>query len=224
MRFVISLCVVVLAACTPGPSESATATVVPTSTSTASTPELVRAMDAKVKAALIPAQTFAGAGAGSVTDEPKLEDQLADTAGRLSSVCLGARVDSGVSVSRKRIWQTPLYLEQHVFGLVGVTGAHVLDTVRAKARSCRTYVGEDTKSLREVEADVELPRPQDVDDLYAFCHSLPDVGQDQWDCEAFLMRGDLVVKVTVGATGEDVSKSFLPDIVEQARKALVKVG
>lgn len=223
MRLVIAGCVVVLAACSPRPADTATPTVPATTTSTASTPDLVRAMDAKVKAVLMPPATFE-LGVKSVDDEPKLDDQLGDTAGRLSSVCLGARVDSGVSTSRKRSWEAPLYLEQHVFGLVGVTGTYVLDTVRAKARSCRTYVGDDTKTLREVRADVELPRPQDVDDSYAFCHSQPDVRQDLWDCEAFLVRGDLVVKVTVRAFGEDISKSFLPDMVERARQVLVEVG
>lgn len=139
-------------------------------------------------------------------------------------MCLGARVDLGVSTSRRRFWDAPLYLEEQVFGLVGVSGAHVLDTVRAKAHSCKTYVGEINKPLREVEPDVELPGLQGADDSYAFCHSLADVGEGQWDCEAFLLRGDLIVKVTVGTDSEELVRSFLPTMVMQADQTLMKVG
>lgn len=179
-------------------------------------------MDAKVKAALMSPGAFEVTR--SVEDEPRLYEKLANTDGKLSSVCLGARVDSGVSTSRKRIWPGPLRLEQQVFGLIGVSSAHALDTVRAKAHSCQTYVGTINKPLREVKPDVELPALQGADDSYAFCHSFPDIGEGVWFCEAFLVRGDLVVKVTVGATAEEPARSFLPDLALRADQTLMKVG
>jgi hypothetical protein len=222
VRHAITLvCVGLLAACSPSPAEPAPTTSAPTST--ASTPDLVQAMDAKVKEALMPPGTY-DAGYRSVEDEPRPWEKLALTDGKLSSVCLGARVDSGVSISRKRMWWTPLYVEQHLFGLVGVTGAHALDTVRAKAHSCQTYVGTINKPLREVKPDVELPGLEGADDSYAFCHSVPDMQDGGWFCEAFLVRGDLVVKVTVGATGEDPARSFLPDLALRAEQSLMRVG
>jgi hypothetical protein len=76
----------------------------PATTSTASTPDMVQALEPKVKA-------------------------------------LGARVDTGVSTSRKRVWKGHVVVEQDVYALVGVTGAHVRGTVRAKAGNADFYWG-----------------------------------------------------------------------------------
>ncbi|MFD9703892.1 hypothetical protein [Lentzea sp. NPDC059081] len=222
MRLVIAACVIAVAACTPKPPAPTTAPP-PTTTSTVSTPDLVKAMDAKVKSALMPVEAFTFP-AEKVVDQPQLDAALATTDGRLSEVCLGARVDVGVSTSRRRLWDVDIPFEQHVFGLVGVTTKHVLDTVRAKARSCQTYVGENGAPLREVKADVAIPEWEGIDDSYAFCQSLPEYDEEAWECEGFITRGDLIVKVAVSAIGEEQATQFLPGLIRLAVPYLVKVG
>jgi hypothetical protein len=129
----------------------------PATTSTASTPDTVQALEPKVKAALMALEAFDDFGAGFLLDRPEMTAEIGNTDGKLGQVCLGARVDTGVSTSRKRVWKGHVVVEQDVYALVGVTGAHVLGTVRAKARSCQTYVATINKPLRTVKADVPLP-------------------------------------------------------------------
>lgn len=219
MRFVLAVCVLALAACSPGPAAPETSAAAP-ATSTASTPDLLRAVDAKVKAALLPPGTFDDVFAEFLADQPKLTDELGNTDGKLSAVCLGARVDSGVSTSRKRVWKSSVIQEQTVFGLVGTTGVRTLDTVRAKARSCQTYVAETNMPSRVVKADVLLLELQGADDQYAFCESQPDLAALAWSCEAFLVRGDLIVKVRAQAH-EELARAVLLDMAVRAEKSLV---
>ncbi|HEX7308411.1 hypothetical protein [Lentzea sp.] len=224
MRLVIVACVITLAACSPTPPAPTTAPPSPATTSTASTPDLVKAMDGKVKSALMPVEAFS-IPAEYVTDEPKWDAELANTDGRISPVCLGARVDVGVSTSRRRLWNSPdSYFEEQVFGLVGVTAKHVLDTLRDKARSCRTYVGEIDESPREVRADVEIRQWEGIDDSYALCQRFPDEGEEAWSCEGFLARGDLIAKVVVYSRGVERATSHLSDLARLAVPYLVKVG
>ncbi|MFD5826587.1 hypothetical protein [Lentzea sp. NPDC060358] len=220
MRLVIAASVIAVAACSPTPPEPAPS---PPPTSTASTPDLVKAMDAKVKSALMPIEEL-GIPAEHVTDEPKWDAELAISDGKLSAVCLGARVDVGVSTSRKRIWYATTYVEEQVFGLVGVSAKHVLDTVRAKARSCQTYNGANGEPPREVVADVDIPEWEGVDDTYALCEDVPEVAEGEWRCEAFVARGDLIAKVVVGDAGETKTRSSLTDVVQYAVPYLVKAG
>ncbi|HEX8867158.1 MAG TPA: hypothetical protein VF821_15985, partial [Lentzea sp.] len=192
MRFLVFVCAFVLTACSqvvesrpvPGPS-------------TAPTQDQLRVVDAKVKLALMYADAFNDYNSRLVREAPAPTAGVGNTNTLISEVCLGARVDQGVPNSRKRTWEEgELYLEQSVFGFVGVTSAHVLDTVRTKARSCKTYVGTTNKPAREVKADIALPKLDGADDSYGFCESIPDLTDtDYWECEVFVARGDLLVVV-----------------------------
>ncbi|WP_394613942.1 hypothetical protein JNUCC0626_29170 [Lentzea sp. JNUCC 0626] len=213
MRAVIAACVVTLAACAPAPA----APPPPPVPSTVSTPDLVKAMDVKVKVALLPLDAFADLGSRFVADKPELTAELADTAGRISSVCLGARVDAGVSTSRRRVWTN---IDQQVFGLVGVSAQHVVDSVRDTARSCKTYTAQINKPERTVKADLDIPKPAGAEDFYAFCHSMPDVADLAWKCEAVFSRRDLVVAVSASASSEENATEGLGLVVERAAKAL----
>ncbi|WP_439663177.1 hypothetical protein ACSHWB_18085 [Lentzea sp. HUAS TT2] len=219
-RHAIALvCAGLLAACSPAPPEPVPSAV----PVTMSTPDQIQALDVKVKAALLSSGTY-DTPSGFAEDVPQPYEKLAITDGRLSEVCLGARVDVGASVSRRRIWRAPaLYLEHQVFGLVGVSGTHVLDVVRAKAHSCRTYVGRINKPIREVVTGVDLAALPDAEDSFAFCQSMPDVIENFWVCEGFVVRGDLVAKVVVGAHTLAPARYRLPDVVEAAEAALVQV-
>lgn len=225
MRFVLAFCVVTLTACSLAPAEPQPVTSAPTtSTSTASTPEMVRAIDPKVKMALMPPDSFEDIGSKFQQDRPPLTDELANTNGRLSDVCLGARVDSGISVSRRRMWNGSVSVWQDVYGLVDVTSAHVLDTVRAKARSCQTYVRTINKPLLVVKADAELPALSGIDGSYAFCQSMVDVSESGWNCVAFLARGDLVVSVSIVAKSEDSARAHLALVLPRFVEGLKKAG
>ena len=175
-------------------------------------------MDVKVKVALLPLDAFDDVGSRFVEDQPELTAELADTAGRISSVCLGASVDAGVSTSRRRVWRN---VDQRVFGLVGVSAQHVVDSVRDTARSCKTYTAQINKPERVVKADLESPKPANAEDFYAFCFSMPDIADLAWRCEAVFSRGELVVAVSASASSEEKAAGQLQVVVERAAKALV---
>ncbi|MGW6933314.1 hypothetical protein ACWGE0_24880 [Lentzea sp. NPDC054927] len=185
---------------------------------------MVRALEPKVKAALMAPETFNEFGTKFLLDRPALTDEVGNTDGKLSEVCLGARVDTGVSTSRKRVWMGLRVVEQDVYALIGVTGAQVLDTVRTKARSCQTYIGTINKPLRTVKADAELPELPGVDGSYAFCHSVPDRREGAWICEAFLVRGDVVMTIAVFTSGEAPAREFLPKVLPRAVESLLKAS
>ncbi|MDX8148365.1 hypothetical protein SK854_40060 [Lentzea sp. BCCO 10_0061] len=225
MRHAITLvCAGLLAACSPAPAEPSASTSAPTTTSTASTPDLVKAMDVKVKAALMPPETFDDIGGRFESDKPKLTAEPTVSKGDLSRVCEGAKIDSGVSTSRVRVFTGPVIIDQIVFGLVGVDAQHVLGTVRDKARSCRTWVDEIGKPEREVKADVDLPELEGVEGSYAFCSSFTLISSPVWSCEAFLVRGDLVVGLRVVAGEEATARRHLPEAVRRGAKTLSEVG
>ncbi|MEU3645635.1 hypothetical protein AB0E59_19795 [Lentzea sp. NPDC034063] len=182
----------------------------------------MQAIDVKVKAALMPPQTFDDLGGRFESDKPKLTAEPTAGKGDLSRVCEGAKIDSGVSTSRKRVWMGAVIIDQIVFGLVGADARHVLGTVRDKARSCRTWADEAGKPEREVKADVELPELEGVEGSYAFCSSLTEISV--WGCEAFLVRGDLVVGLRVVAAEESTARQHLPEAVRRAAKTLAEVG
>ncbi|WP_143467221.1 hypothetical protein [Lentzea kentuckyensis] len=210
MRFVLAICLAALTACAAAPAVQPVTSAPATTTSTASTPDLVRALEPKVKAALMAPAAFDDFGMKPLLDRPALSAEVGNTDGYLSEVCLGARVDAGVSTSRKRVWKGLMAVEQDVFALIGVTGAHVLETVRTKARSCQTYVAVINKPARTVEADVELPELPGVDGSYAFCQSVPDLREGHWICEAVLVRGDMVMTLAVNAGEEASTRKFCP--------------
>lgn len=224
MRVVLATCLVALTACTSASVEPSAPSTPTTATSTASTPDMIRSLEPKVKAALMAPDAFDDFGAEFLLDQPALTDEVGNTDGRLSEVCLGARVDVGVSTSRKRMWKGFVVVEQDVFALIGVTGAHVLDTVRTKAGSCQTYVATINKPLRTVEADVEVPELPGVDGSYAFCHSIPDLSEGDWICEAFLVRGDVVMTIAVNAGGQASTRKFLSAVSPRAAESLLKAG
>lgn len=219
MRFATAACAIALTACTPTATDPVLKGSVPP---LVSAPDLVQAMDAKVKAALMPPETFDDIGGRFESDEPKLTAEPAAGKGDLSRVCQGAKVDSGVSTSRVRTFTGPVIVNQIVFGFVGVDAQHVLGTVRDKARSCRTWVDEIGKPEREVKADVELPELEGVEGSYAFCSCLTEISV--WGCEAFLVREDLVVGLRVVAGEEATAMRHLPEVVRRGAKTLSEVG
>lgn len=210
MRFVVAVCALALTACTP--TEPAPAVPV---TSTTSAPDL-EAIDAKVKAALMPPETFDDLGGRFESDKPKLTAEPATTTSDLSRVCQGVKVDSGTS--RTRVWTGPVIVNQIVFGLVGADARQVLGAVQDKARSCRTWVDGAGKPEREVKADVALPELAGVEGSYAFCSSLTEISV--WGCEAFLVRGDLVVGLRVVSGDEATARQHLPEAARRAAKTL----
>ncbi|MDT7787871.1 MAG: hypothetical protein QOF58_6290 [Pseudonocardiales bacterium] len=222
MRFMVAFCVVALTACSPAIVESRPVAA-PT---TASTQDRMRAMDAKVKLALMYADAFADYNSRLVEEDPAATAEVGGTKGRVSEVCLGARVDQGVSDSRSRTWsEGELYVKQTVYGMVDVTSAFVLETVRTKARSCKTYVGTTNKPSREVTADIPLPELAGVDDSYGFCESVPDLPDGVWDCEVFITHGDLLVAVEVdAAVSGDETRAKLPKILPRVVEALLRAG
>ena len=217
MRFVVAVCAIALTACTPTATEPAYTVPV---TSTASTPDL-EAIDAKVKAALMPPETFDDLGGRFESDKPKLTSEPAATTSDLSRVCQGVKVDSGVTTSRTRVWTGPVIVNQIVFGLVGADARQVLGAVRDKARSCRTWVDGAGKPEREVRADVELPELQGVEGSYAFCSSFTEISV--WGCEVFLVRGDLVVGLRVVSGDEATARQHLPEAARRGAKTLTAV-
>lgn len=226
MRFILVFSVVVLSACSSAPAEpqpaapASTATV----TSTASTPDMVRAMDPKVKAALIAPESFEDIGSKFRLDRPPLTDEIGNTDGYITDVCLKTRVDSGISTSRRRVWNGPVVVQQDVYGLIGVTSEHVLDAVRAKARSCQTYVSTINKPVRTVKADAVLPELSGIDGSYGVCQSMADVSERDWNCEAFVSRGDLVVSVSIIARSEDSARAHLAVVLPRFVEGLKKAG
>ncbi|MCX2955419.1 hypothetical protein [Lentzea sp. NEAU-D7] len=221
MRLVSAVCAIALTACTP----TATDPVLPASvTPPASTPDLVKAIDVKVKAALMPPETFDDVGGRFESDKPELTAEPAAGKGDLSRVCEGAKVDSGVSASRNRVWTGPVIINQIVFGMVGADARHVLGTVRDKARSCRTWVDAAGKPEREVKPDVDLPELEGVEGSYAFCSSLTEISPPVWSCEAFLVRGDLVVGLRVVSGDESTAVRHLPEVARRGARTLAEVG
>ncbi|WP_143091433.1 hypothetical protein [Lentzea albida] len=219
-RLATVMCALALTACTPTPTGPPPAV----SLAPASTSDLVKAIDVKVKAALMPPETFDDVGGRFQSDKPKLTAEPTGTHGELSRVCEGVKADSGVSTSRNRVWAGPVIINQIVFGLVGADARHVLGAVRDKARSCRTWVDEAGKPEREVEADVELPELEGVEGSYAFCSSLTEISPPVWGCEAFLVRGDLVVGLRVVSGTEQMARQHLPEAARRAARSLAEVG
>ena len=174
----------------------------------------------------MPPESFGDIGTKFQWDRPLLTAEVGNTDGKLSDVCLGVRVDSGISTSRRRLWNGAVVVDQHVYGLIGVTGVHLLDAVRAKARSCQTYVGEINKPVRVVKADAALPDLQGLDGSYAYCHSIPDLAERHWACEAFLVRGDLILAVSVGDGdgGEISALAHLAVVVPRMAEHLKEVA
>ncbi|MGW6444642.1 hypothetical protein [Lentzea sp. NPDC055074] len=215
-RLATVVCALALTACTQ--------TVTNPMPVAAPTSDVVNAIDVKVKAALMPPETFDDIGGRFESDRPDLTVEPAAGKGDLSRVCGGAKIDSGVPTSRRRVFTGPATIDQIVFGLVGVEARHVLDTVRDKARSCRTWVDAAGKPEREVKADVELPELKGIEGSYAFCSSLAEISPPVWGCEAFLVRGDLVVGLRVWAGGEATTLRYLPEAVLRGAKTLSEVG
>lgn len=139
-------------------------------------------------------------------------------------MCQGVKVDFGVTTSRIRTWAGPVIINQIVFGLVGVDAQHVLGAVRDKARSCRTWVDGIGKPEREVKADVELPELEGVEGSYAFCSSFAEISPPVWGCEAFLVRGDLVVGLRVVSGDEPTARQHLSEVARRAARTLAEVG
>ena len=220
MRFAIAVCAIALTACTPTATDPVL--TVPFSPPV-STPDLVKTIDVKVKAALMPPETLDDIGGRFESDKPKLTAGPA-TNGDLSRVCQGVKVDSGVTTSRVRTWAGPVIINQIVSGLVGVDAQHVLGTVRDKARSCRKWVDGIGKPEREVKADVELPELEGVEGSYAFCSSFTEISPPVWGCEAFLVRGDLVVGLRVASGDEPTARQHLPEVARRAARTLAAVG
>lgn len=185
---------------------------------------MVRAMDPTVKAALVAPESFEDIGSRFRLDRPSLTAEIGNTDGYLADVCLKTRVDSGISTSRRRVWNGSVGIQQDVFGLIGVTSAHVLDAVRAKARSCKTYVLTINKPERVVKADVELPGLSGVDGSYGFCESTADVSERNWNCTAFLSRADLIVSVSITAGSEDSARAQLALVLPRFAAGLQKAG
>ncbi|NGY59100.1 hypothetical protein G7043_09195 [Lentzea sp. NEAU-D13] len=181
-------------------------------------------MDPKVKAALVAPESFQDIGSEFRLDRPLLTDAIGNTDGYLSDVCLKTRVDTGISTSRRRVWNGSVGIQQDVYGLIGVTSAHVLDTVRAKARSCKTYVLTLNKPERVVKADVELPGLPGVDGSYGVCESMADVSERNWNCTAFISRGALVVSVSITARSEDSARAHLAVVLPRFAAGLQKEG
>ncbi|MCR3747825.1 hypothetical protein [Lentzea californiensis] len=221
MRFATAVCAIALTACTPTATDPVYKGSVPPPVSTT---DLVQAVDVKVKAALMPPETFDDIGGRFQSDKPKLAAEPAATEGDLSRVCEGAKVGSGVTTSRTRVWTGPVIINQIVFGLVGADAQHVLGRVRDKARSCRTWVDGIGKPEREVKADVELPELEGVEGSYAFCSSFAEISPPVWGCEAFLVRGDLVVGLRVVSGDEPKARQDLPEAARRAARTLAEVG
>ncbi|MDX8034806.1 hypothetical protein SK803_31710 [Lentzea sp. BCCO 10_0856] len=180
-------------------------------------------MDPKVKAALLAPESFEDIGSKFRLDRPAMTDEIGNTDGYLTDVCRPVSIP-GISTSRRRVWNGSVGVQQDVYGLIGVTSAHILDTVRAKARSCKTYVLTINKPERVVRADVELPALSDVDGTYGFCESMADVSERNWNCTAFLSRGDLIDSVSITAASEDSARAHLALVLPRFAAGLQKVG
>jgi hypothetical protein len=139
-------------------------------------------------------------------DQPAAPGEYESGTPDVSLACGGVKVSSGFKVTRTRLWRgETMVVWQDVHALSADKAAELVERVRAKSRTCSTYVRKDGKPERAVAPDAAVTPPAGFDEFYAYCETAPDVRLGQDNCQAFLARGDLLVNFGSNVVSEDPS-------------------
>ncbi|SEQ47692.1 hypothetical protein SAMN05216188_103159 [Lentzea xinjiangensis] len=126
----------------------------------------------------------------------------------VAEVCGRVELGSGFKVMRTRRWSgQTMAVRQHVHALSEQKAADLVEQVRAKSRTCTTFTAIEGKPQRAVTPDAEVPRPDGLDDFYAYCGTLPDLRPGMHTCEAYLAWGDLLVVAGANAAHGDPAEA-----------------
>lgn len=206
----ICAAVVAVVALTAGCAGEPAAAPPPSTTTTTTTAAPTPAeLNERAKAAIAPADAVAG---GEMkTNEPATEGEIGADGQAVTMIC-GSReifVD-GTSVSRTRVWSGAF---QRVHAMADRTAITLIKSVETGLVSCTT--------AHSVE-QFPLPKPDGVDDFYAYCEATLKPDLLPFSCHALMGRGTLISEVVTFGSTKAVAGVGLTAVVPAFARSFAK--